>query len=376
MTYFRQLDEEIETYFDANIAVELISSPGIGKSDWVEQLRARLERKYAVEVGLGIVHLAHLTPPDLNGFMHFKHMPDGSSVSMFSQPTWLFSTMPGHEHRLLSSYPKAIVFLDEYGQGDLDVKKGAANLFLHGSIGTHRLGRNVHRIAASNRMKDRSGVTKNLDFVINRRAEIHMQSEFISWEDWAVRHLVPPIFILYAKKYGLERMFKDEIPTVQQPWSTPRSYAAAVRFLEARRMRKEALGEDWSSYGAMEQEESAVVVGLLTGIIGEAEASGLMGWLRMKDATPDLQDIINDPDGTFVPDQPDAKLLTVYEAAYRVTEQTMKPIVHYIGKYSPDYHVTFAKAALKRNHKFITNNHMERFIKGNTALLNAIGQMV
>lgn len=373
MTYFRQLDEEIETYFDANIAVELISSPGIGKSDWVEQLKERWARKYACDVGLGIMHLAHMTPPDLMGFMHFQHMPDGTSVSRFSQPTWLFDD---HSGRLLSTYQKAILFLDEYGQGDIDVKKGSANLFLHGSIGPHRLGRNVFRIAASNRMGGRNGVTKNLDLVINRRAEVHMQSEFLSWEDWALRHGVPPIFILYAQKYGAERMFKDEPPVEQGPWSTPRSYAASVRFLEARRMRKEALGEDWSSYGAMDQEESAVVIGLLTGIIGEKEASGLMGWLRMRDATPDLQDIISDPDGTFVPDQPDAKLLTIYEAAYRVTEQTMKPIVHYIGKYSPDYHVTFAKAALKRNHKFITNNHMERFIKGNTALLNAIGAMV
>jgi hypothetical protein len=35
--------------------------------------------------------------------------------------------------------------------------------------------------------------------------------------------------------------------------------------------------------------------------------------------------------------------------------------------------VTFAKTAVKRDHRLLVQNDMHQFIKGNTALLNAIG---
>ena len=374
--YLRELNDEIEAYFAAGLTVELRSSPGMGKSQWVRQLRAHLSQKYGFEWGLGIAFLGTYTPIDLMGYMipakRMIELPDGSKVetlvSEFTQPLWLFS----EDGRPLNSFKKAILFLDEYGQGEPDVKKTAADLRLNGQIGPHKLGKHVHIICASNRSQDRSGVTKSFDFEINRVAYIDLEADFTSWEDWASTNGIPPIFKLFAKKHT-EVVFSGSVPKNQGPWCTPRSLVAAIRFLMERDHMLRTSGRTHAgNYGMDDPDEAAKIQHMLTGIIGEEAARTLCGYLRLRHETPDFEQIVADPEGCFVPAKADAKMLTAYECAHFVDKKTMGATCAYMKRFPAEFHITFAKAAIKRNSTFIADDNMVEFVKGNTALMNAI----
>lgn len=374
--YLRELTEEIEAFFNAGLTVELVGSSGVGKSEWSAQLRDHLSKRDGFEWGLGIAFLGTYTPIDLLGYMiPAKRMVETSDglkellVSEFTLPPWLFSL----EGRLLSSYRKAILLLDEYGQGEPDVKKTAADLRLNKRIGPHKLGKNVHIICASNRLQDRSGVTKSFDFEISRAARIEVEPEFTSWESWAVANNIPPIFILFARKHATEIVFKGEVPKVQGPWCTPRSFVAAVRFLMQRDELMKRQGRTHAgNFGIDDPDEAARIQMLLTGIIGEEASRTLCGFLRLRHETPDFSEVVADPNNCAVPSKIDAKMLTAYECAHFVSPKTMEAACTYLKRFPPEFHITFAKSAIKRNSMFVADDHMMKFIKGNTALMNAI----
>lgn len=374
--YLNQLRKEIETYFDIGLTVELQSPPGVGKSDWVENLAAELSERDGFEWGYGRAFLGTYTPIDLMGYMipvKKKVMVEGVEteimVSEYTLPPWFFAV----DGRPLNSFKKAILLMDEYGQGEPDVKKTAADLRLHKRIGPHQLADSVNIICASNRAKDRSGVTKSFDFEINRVAYLNIEPDFASWEAWASKQRIEPIFILFARKYP-NLIFNGEVPKDQGPFCTPRSYVAAVKMIRGRAEMMKRLGiASAGNYGFADQNEGAVVQEQLNGIIGEAASVQMAGWMRMRLETPDYADIVKDPKGVDMPSKPDAKMLVCYECAYHVKSSDMAPVIEFIKRMPPEFHVTFAKTAVKRDHRLLVQQDMHQFIKGNTALLNAIG---
>lgn len=373
--HLKQLERRIDAYFNSGLCVELIGPPGVGKSDFVKHLRDLFSERDGFEWGLGIAFLATYTPIDLMGYMMANKktlpQPDGTMVetmvSEFTMPPWMLSI----DGKPLNSYRKSILFMDEYDKGEPDVKKTAAELFLHGQIGSHRLGSHVHRIAASNRARDRSGSTKSFDFVINRRAELQIEPDFKSWEEWAFGAGMEPIFVLFAKKFS-NIVFGADVPKDQGPWCTPRSYAAAVRLLNNHVALLKASGTHVGNYTFDEPTLGAETQEMLTGVIGEAAATQLAGWLRVRLETPDFEQIIKDPAGTGIPNKPDAKMLTCYECSHNVNRASLAAVIKYIKRFDQEFHITFAKGACKKDHTLITAPEMREFIKGNQALMLAI----
>jgi hypothetical protein len=387
---FDQLDSEIENYIDGNITLELQSAPGVGKSSWARALSKRIAKKKGLitpegksMVGFGAAFLATYTPIDLLGYMvpvkkqiaHWDPATGGVTmreqlVSEYTMPPWMLS----EEGQPLNAYPFWMLVLDEYDKGEPDVKKTSAELLLHGAIGPHKLdmSRGVI-IALSNRNKDRSGSTKTFDFIVNRRGTIYVESEFDPWERWALENGYKPIFTTFARKNRGD-LFNNEIPKEQGAWMTPRSYDMAVRLLEARnaRVARETGSPPDSTYGLQDERTRSLIQTQLTGLIGEGKALELTSWLQMRLQTPDIADIVKDPMGTKIPDELDAKYLTVYQCGFEVNEANAGPVVKYISRFLQEYQVTFAKAAIKRNHALVLNPHMDKFVKANAALLNII----
>lgn len=364
----KNLFKELEIYRRAKIAVEMISAPGIGKSDSIVQYVEWLKKMNPGKtVGYGVMFVATYTPVDLLGYMVPTKDANGDLITTFTKPQWLYST----EGKLLSEYDIAVLFMDEYGQGEPDVKKGTAELFLHGKIGPHYVGPNCMRVAASNRQSDRSGVTKSLDFVINRRAEIHLTTNYECWSEWAVAHNKPTVFMFYAKQHGDEKIFTNDVPKTQGPWPTARSYTMAIDYLEAKRQVMEEQGIPWENYGCNDQQTAAENINALTGIVGEAMAGDIVGFIRMREALPDFDEIVADPENCKLPSTPDARYLAVHECAYRVTDKNITQVVKFINRVPQEYSVTFAKAVMARQPKLLLNRDYQKFMQSNQALINA-----
>lgn len=353
----KQAKSVLPTFFDQRISVELQSSPGLGKSDVIQQLVTELSARDGFEWGYAELFLATQTPPDLLGYM----MPetrtfDGADVrvSSWTMPAWMMTK----DGKPVTSYRRGILFLDEYGQGEADVKRASAQLLLKGELGPWRVPDGWAVVAASNRSDDRSGVTKSFDFVINRRAQFEITPDLESWEEWAHTSEVTALTITFAKQHP-EIVFSGKVPEKQGPWCTPRSLVMADKMLHA-----------MSVDGKLPDDPIAVSV--VTSLIGAAAARAYFVFVQLENELPKFEKIVADPAGIKVPERPDAQMLVCYNLAHRITPETVDPVVTYMNRFPKEFGITFVKSATARNYKLINTPAFKKWCSENASLMAAL----
>jgi hypothetical protein len=354
---FTQLRDEVISAIDAKIAVQLRSRPGRGKSEFIEALVAYLSERDGEEWGFSVAFLATYTPPDLVGYQ-FKgeRTWDGQSftVTDASMPLWML-TRTG---KPVFHYKRGILFLDEYGQGEADVKRASAELLLNRRLGPWVLPDGWCVIAASNGDKDRSGVTKEFDFVINRRLEIEITDDVGAWTDYAMRKGVMPLTIAFANQ-NTHIVFADK-PDQQGPWCTPRSLVMADRLL---RLKAERLGS---------VPEDPTTIETVSGLIGAGAAAQLFAFVKLERDMPKYEYIVANPEKASVPTKPDAQMLVCYNLAHRVSMEEADKVMTYIQRLPAEFATTFVKSACQRNHNFVSLPSFHKWAHTNSSLMASI----
>lgn len=357
---FKELASIFPQLLDTGTSMELISAPGRGKSQFVrDQVKLNSERTGQVW-GFSTLFLATMTPSDLLGYMVPGVDSKGRKVSEFTMPPWMVTVDGGN----VADYPRGILFLDEFGQGEADVKRASAELLLNGQLGPWKLPKGWSVVAASNRANDRSGVTKSFDFVINRRLEIHIKDDFEAWEDWALGHGVDPLILAFAKT-NIHIVFADGVPEKQGPWCTPRSLVMAADLLDSFRAR----GDDGTK-GPFPTHDIAKKV--CSGMIGEAATAQMFATIMLATSMPKFEDIVADPAGVFIPDAPDARMLVTYQLADRAQGAAVAPITKYIRRFPPEFIALWARAAVKRNPDITSTKEMLDLYMANASLFSAV----
>ncbi len=353
--HFNALRRQMPALLDTGVSIELISAPGRGKSEFVADTVKEMSKRDGEEWGFGKLFLATQTPNDLIGYMvpgYYELHGKRVRISEYTMPPWMLTDkgIP------VTHYKRGIIFLDEYGQGEPDVKRASAELLLNGQLGPWKLPTGWSVVAASNRASDRSGVTKSYDFVINRRLQIEITDDLASWEDWAIRKQVDPLYIAFAVQ-NPQIVFSDGVPEKQGPWCTPRSLIMCERILKR--------GD-----GSVATDPDAVE--LATGMIGAAAASQLFAFIRLGQEMPKYEDIVKNPKSVKVPQKPDAQMLVCYSLAARVNEKDVDPIVTYVERFPKEFSVTFAKAACKRDFTLVNTKAFGEWCARNASLMAAI----
>ena len=335
-------------------SVELISPPGQGKSDFVSGLRQKMSDMTGQSWGFVSFMPATFTVPDLMGFLVPSKTETGEHISRFTTPAWMIDD----DGRHINTYERGIVFVDEYGQGEADVKRATADLFLNGRVGPHKLHDGIVVIAASNRSTDRSGVTKSFDFVINRRLEINITPDLASWENWAHKSGVDPLFVAFANQ-NPEIVFAGVVPAKQGPYCTPRSLVACSTDLRS-----------VTPKGNLPTDARAIE--LASGSIGEAAAQQLFAFIRMGYELPSFDEIIDDPSGTRVPKKADAMMLSIYQLSARVTEKTAAPVLEYVDRFPKEFAATFARSTCARMPELVMTQAFGDWCARNATLINML----
>jgi hypothetical protein len=365
MPTLQQLAGIMPNILDTGISVELISSPGIGKSDFVEQLVASRTETTGIKWGMSQAFLATYTPPDLIGYQ-FKgermwrspHTGEMEPVAVTdpSMPLWMISS----EGRPLYEYERGILFLDEFGQGEADVKRAAAQLLLKREIGPWRLPPGWSVMAASNRANDRSGVTKSFDFVINRRVEYHITPDLLSWDAWAISRGIDPLFVAFAHQHP-EIVFSGSVPKQQGPWCTPRSLVMAHDLLVAisggagQPIRMDDLGAE-----------------TMRGTIGDAATAQLKSFIDVSMQLPSLDDIVDDPTKCALPTRADGQMLVVFQLAHVAHKDIMRPVGTYINRLGASFETMFIKRLIGRSPTFAMDPVIDKMVTRNAHLIHAV----
>jgi len=348
-------------YAKAGNSIELISAPGRGKSMTIRAIVDSMSKRDGEEWGYADLFLATQTPPDLIGFQFKGEVTyDGNTFPITdpTAPTW-FITESGLP---VFAYKRGVLFLDEFGQGQTDVKAAAAELLLNKRIGKWRLPDGWIVIAASNRTSDRSGVTKSLDFVINRRKEIQISDDLDGWLDWASTSGVMPLTMAFAAQ-NPQIVFTDGVPEKQGPWCTPRSLVMADKELQAH-------AED--NNGKIPTD--ALAVEDIAGYVGHAAAAQYFAFVRLEAEMPKYEAILKDPDTAKVPEKPDAQMLVCYNLAHRVTPPDADKIITYVKRLPKDFAVTFVKTACNREPMLMTKPGFMKWVQENASLVAALGK--
>lgn len=361
---FLDLRTAVIDNLEARISTHLKSSPGRGKSDFVEDLVKYLSKRDGFEWGFTTCFLATFTPSDLLGYMVPTKVtnPDGtqSLASVFTTPPWMM-TKPTTEYphgRHINTYKRGIVFLDEFGQADGDTKKSAAQLMLKGEVGPHRLHEGISIIAASNGKGDRSGVTKDFDFLINRQDEINITDDLSSWQDWAISHGIMPLTIAFATQ-NPQIVFSEGVPPEQGPWTTPRSLCMADKLLQIKKARAGEIPDD------------ATTVEQIHGIMG-AGAAQYFGFIKLEREMPKYEEIVANPSKVKVPSKPDAQMLVCYSLAHQIKVKDAAAVVEYMERMPKEFAVTFATTACKRQPQLVAEPAFDRWARQNSSLMAAI----
>jgi hypothetical protein len=345
----------------SGVNIELISSPGRGKSDVIASLPAMMTQLTGNPWGYADLFLATQTPPDLIGFQ-FKgevyYDDQKISVTDPTMPSWMMCK----DGKPVFAYEYGILHLEEFGQGQTDVKAAAAELLLKGRIGKWRLGPKWVVIASSNLASDRSAVTKSLDFVINRRLEIRITDDLDALLKWMEENGVS--HITRAFTYANPHIVLSEgVPEKQGPWPTPRSVVMGDKILQARA----------AANGGIVPLDGHTIE-LLSGVVGSAAAAQWIATARLEREMPKYEKIVKDPEGVPVPSKPDALMLISYHLANRVSEKDADPIVAYMKRMPTDFSLTFIREAVRRVPKLIVTPAFQAWTHENSALLAAVAK--
>ena len=322
-------------------SIELVSGPGLGKSEALAQVAEELGKTLKMDFGFSPFFLSTLEQPDVRGFGLPAEDTDGTSIMKYTAAPWM-PRAGAPEH--------GIVFLDEFRQAGHDVQKPAAELLLNGRVGESVLPIGWMVVAASNRESDRSGVQRELAFVSNRRMEIKVSPDLESWVDWAERKDIHWAAIAFAKAHP-GKIFSDKIPDKSGPFTTPRSFVKMSYLIDELPME-------------MFTEAAA-------GMIGEGSAAEFVSFLRVVEQLPAFEDIVAAPDKCKLPDKdrPDAQYATMQMIAHRVDENTAAPAFNYLKRMDREFQVAGLKATLRRCPAVLQSKDFAAWVKDNKDLL-------
>lgn len=342
-------------WYAARKSIYLKSPPGMGKTHTVAGAPAVLSKMLNKNIGGVVINGPLLTPGDSIGYLMPKTMPDGRIESAYSEPFW-FRTRDG---RHISEFDGGIIFIDEEDKADTDVKKVIGEAKLSGRLGPHVIPEGWVVWGAGNRAMDRSGSTKELDHLINRRMEIEVTPDLESLSDWMVTNGVTPLTLSFTNQYP-DIVLSGKVPEKQGPWCTPRSLVACDDYMKVLQANN---GGDLP--------DDPTTVEEISGMIGAASAQ-FFAHVKLQQEMPKLSAIIAAPDKAKLPGKPDAQMLVCFNLAHHVDAQTAAPIIQYVSRLPKEFAVTFAKAACKRDKLLVIAPAFQKWAQTNSSLMAAI----
>lgn len=355
---------ELRRSMDLNFAIgntmKVEGASGIGKSEisWqyaVEQ-RAKLGR-----YGYFILNAQTANLANTIGFMIPQDREwNGAKYkgSTYTYPEYFDEVTLGDP---AMAYDRGLMVIEEWGQASGDVKRALATLVHGKKIGRHALNPGIDILVLSNRPEDRSGVTKEYDFLINRWNQQTLVSQKDPLLDHYVEIGVSEVTLAFLAD-NTDTVLHTKAPKDQGPWCTPRSLARADKFLV------NALSNGVKI-------TDPILTQNFEGIIGVGATSQYMAYVRLRGTLPKLVDILKDPLGTFVPDAPDARMLTAYTLAANVKKEWLDAIIKYISRFPQSFATAFIKAMLKRDPLMFHTKEVGAWMRNNVALLAAIQQV-
>lgn len=239
----------------------LWGAPGVGKSQAIRQIAAKIERETGKRAVVTDVRLLLFNPIDLRGIPTANA---DKTLAIWLKPQ-IFNMDPSD--KIIN-----ILFLDEISAAPQSVQAAAYQITLDRVVGEHKLPDNCIVIAAGNRTTDKSVAYKMPKALANRLMHIQVEGNFESWREWAVKSGVNEKVVGFLS-FRRDYLMKFDAASEELAFATPRSWEMVSNLLNCVS----------GSVDAMHP--------LISGIVGVGVAIEFRSWAKVYAELPSIEDI-------------------------------------------------------------------------------------
>lgn len=317
---FSNLKSSILEQFAAtnDVVPFIVGKPGGGKSSCAREIAAELAKKLNIPAERIVEFNPSLREPsDVLGLPQFNG----------EYTKWL---PPEEFWALREGVGACILIIEELSDADMSMQNPLCRVILDRCAGQLRLSSQLYIIATGNRTEDRSGANRLSTKLANRMRELEFSEDLDDWLVWAETHDIPvelQAFIRYRPN------LLSNFDPKQHKNPTPRSWESVARIPAA--IRKDA----------------GVFLEHVAGSVGEGAAAEYVGFLRVMDRLPDINEVIRNPDKAPVPKGRDVLWATVAKLATLIDAKTVAPIWEFTERLGDEMAVAAAKMYISANGK-------------------------
>ncbi len=305
--------------------------PGCAKSDICEQ--AANEAGYRLMVS----HPAVSDPTDYKGM---PAITNGGKEAHF---------LPfGDLNEMIHAKEPLAVFFDDIGQAPHSVQAALMQLLLARRVNGHRISDHVVFIGATNDTSHRAGVQSILEPVKSRWDTIvEVAVNVDDWCAWAFQNEVPAEVIAFIRfRPNLLHAFEPTRELVNTP--SPRTVAAVGKWVKA----------------------GLTDLAVIAGAAGQAFASEFVGFLRVYEQLPTIDQILLDPERAPVPTNPSALFAVTTALVKRFTKQAARKVFTYSARLPKEYEMCLIRDAQRVNPDLPTCKEFVEWVTANQKWLN------
>ena len=313
----RELTKLLKVTIPAGLPVMVKGAPGVGKSDIIAQ---------ACEASGADLIIEHPVVSDPTDFKGLPFAKDGKA-----------EFLPfGSLRQIINAKRRTVFFLDDLGQAPPSVQAACMQLILARRINGSKVSDLVTFVAATNRHKDRAGVTGILEPVKSRFASIvELEPDMEDWVAWALQSGVPTELIAFIR-FRPNLLFDFEPTNEMKNSPCPRTVANVGKLMQA---------------GI----PSGIEYEVYTGAAGEGFAAELMAFLQIFRDLPNPDAVLMAPQKAKVPEDPATLYAICGALARRCGQNTIDNLITYANRLPAEFSVLLVRDSVQLVPEVVNN---------------------
>lgn len=332
-----QAIEMVQGFIKAGIVPMVHGSPGIGKSQIVQQI-ADEHKLLLVDL-----RLSQCDPTDLAGFPQI----DAARQKAGYLP---MDTFPLEGETPPAGYNGWLLFFDEANSAPKAVQAAAYKIILDRKIGQRSLHKRCALVAAGNLETDGAIVEEMSTALQSRMAHIELQVDSEEWVAWAQSNGIDHKITDYIKfKPGQLYTFKAD--HTDKTYGCPRTWEFANRVLK------------------VTDDKSKTRLAMLAGTISEGLAREFTTFCRIYDDLPKPAQIIAAPDTIKVPQEPSILFALTGTIAHNATPDNFTSLMKFIQRLPVEFQVVTMRETIRRNKAMMSHASVQKWVTESAAQL-------
>ncbi len=324
------LKETLKELFKAKRPVCIEGMPGGGKTTIVQEVASELSVGY----------IEKHTPTMLVEDFGVPDMATGDKSFGYKLPDWF--PFEGSD-----TPDEGILCFDDRNQGGNDIQKVQANILQAGTLHGVRMKKGWHCVSTGNRQQDRAGANRVLSHLRNRETVIELETHLDDWTSWAIEHDVKPEVISYIR-FRADAL--HDFDPQRDVNATPRSWVEGV--------------SDVIGVVPADAEYEC-----FKGAVGEGHAAGFVGFLKIHRKLPNPDNILMNPTGSNVPDDPATLYALCGTLAHKATLANFDRVITYVARMPKEFSVLCISYATRKNEELASSGAFTKWAVDNQDVL-------